>query len=82
MLPVKQSEIIVSGNDVYQCNRLLLSNGFRGKYSALCFSQSGPYHWNFFHIPDINITECCYEFFFFVPDTQQRIDGYDDVGDK
>ncbi len=35
MLPVKQCEIIVSGNDVYQVNRLLLSNDLREKYSTL-----------------------------------------------
>ena len=82
MLPVKQCEIIVSGNDVYQVDRLLQSNDLRNKNSTLGFSQFGPDHWNFFHIPEINIPKCCFEFFFFKPDTQQRIDGYDDIGDK
>jgi len=35
MLPVKQCEIIVPGNDVYQVNRLLQSNDLKVKYSTL-----------------------------------------------
>jgi hypothetical protein len=38
MLPVKQCEIIVTGNDVYQVNRLLRSNGLGGElFSVLIF---------------------------------------------